>query len=195
MRKKDVQYDVRTFDGPNCHIEVRKDGPGPTKIVGLAAVFDSEAHNEVIRPGAFKKTLRESKDIRAFWNHDDGKPLGRTKNGTLTLRETDKGLQVVIVPDAETTWGSDALKAVERGDVSAFSFGFKVIKEKFSKRSDGKAPPLRELLEVELIEVSPVTFAWYEDTHAETRWKPTPASRGRRLFLWDWWRRRKKVSR
>ena len=195
MRKDGTKYDLRTFDGPNCHVELRKDGPGPTKIVGLAAVFDSEAHNEVIRHGAFTKTLLESNDIRALWNHDSGRPLGRTKNDTLSLRETDKGLEVEIVPDPETTWGHDAMQAIKRGDVSGFSFGFEIVKEKLTERGDEKAPPLRELLEVKLFEVSPVTFPWYEEAHAQTRWKPTPASRGRGLSLWDWWRRRKKVSR
>lgn len=148
-------------------IELRDDGDTPT-ITGYAAVFDSEAHGEVIRSGAFKKTIKENKNIRALWNHDTGRPLATTENGTLTLKEDESGLRFEMQPNSDTSWGKDAIASIKRGDVKGMSFGFEVIKEEFTKR-DNADDVLRELIEVRLFEVSPVTFPWYEDTEVDVR--------------------------
>jgi len=160
--------------------ELRADGDGDDDariISGYAAVFDSESEpiggrfREVIRSGAFKKTIQES-DTRALWNHDSAMPLGRTANDTLELREDDHGLAFKLhLPD--TTAGRDAYTSIQRGDVSNMSFGFNVIKEKWSgqasREGDEENTELRELLEVALHEISPVTFPAYTATEVEAR--------------------------
>ena len=83
--------------------EIRTDGEGDGKsIVGHAAVFDKPAHlfpgyTEVVRAGAFTKTLKEG-DSRALWNHDTNQVLGRASAGTLELHEDKKGLAIHIDP-------------------------------------------------------------------------------------------------
>lgn len=155
--------------------EMRAVGQGdePRKIVGYAAVFDQIAHGEMIKRGAFTKTLQEQKDIRAYWSHDamGSKVLGRTTNDTLTLREDDKGLYVEIVPNLDTDWGRSALASIQRGDVDQFSFGFSPVKED-EVEIDGEF--IRILREVRLYEVSPVAEPWYEGTSAEAKHKAQP---------------------
>jgi len=69
---------------------VRKDDR--VTIRGYAAVFDSwspeyDGFSEIIRPGAFTDTLSSKKsDVRALFNHNPDRPLGRVRAGTMTLR-------------------------------------------------------------------------------------------------------------
>ena len=64
-------------------------------IEGYFAVFDSpytlwDDATEIVKPGAFAGCL--SGDIRALIDHDTRLVLGRTKAGTLELREDARGL-------------------------------------------------------------------------------------------------------
>ena len=138
----------------------------PRRLLGHAAVFNQEAviaglFREVIRPGAFAKTIKEA-DIRALWNHDPNIVLGRVKAGTLSLSEDEIGLLSSIEPP-DTPMHNSHLESVRRGDVDQMSFMFDVIKESWL-RSEGDGLDLREIQEVRLYEVSPVTFPAYEGT-------------------------------
>ena len=148
-------------------VELRELGDGQS-IVGYAAVFDEIAYGEVVRRGAFTKTLQESKDIKAYWSHDamGSQVLARTSNGTLQLGEDDNGLWVRIRPNLETSWGRDALASVQRGDVDQMSFGFSPIVATETV-IDGEV--VRELKEVRLYEVSLVAEPWYQGTSAAVR--------------------------
>jgi len=158
---------LRVFPATELRAEERD---AARRIVGYAAVFDAETliggwYREIIRPGAFRKTLTEH-DAVALWNHDTGQPLGRKSMRTLELEEDGHGLRFdVILPD--TSWGRDAWVSVERGDVKGASFAFDVIKQKWTQEKD--ALDLRELQELRLWEISPVTFPAYEVTEAEAR--------------------------
>ncbi len=76
-------------------IETRQAEDGTMRLSGYAAVFNDSSvplpFVERIAPGAFRKTLTETPDVRLLINHE-GLPLARTKNGTLTLREDERGL-------------------------------------------------------------------------------------------------------
>ena len=147
-------------------LRVDQDGDDPPKLEGYAAVFDSPSEDmgftEIIRPGAFKKTLKEG-DVRALWNHNPDYVLGRTKSGTLTLAEDDKGLSMQAIPPA-TTWAKDLLTTIERGDVDQMSFGFRTVRDKWDHDNNK-----RELIELELFDVSPVTFPAYTQTSVQVR--------------------------
>lgn len=152
--------------------ELRLDSEGDSQTIrGYAAVFDAMSQpmfgfREVIRKGAFKKTVRES-DIRALWNHDPNYVLGRKSARTLRLEEDEKGLLTRIFPPS-TTWAADLMQSIKRGDVSQMSFGFNMVKERWmDPGKDGL--PIRELLEVRLFDVSPVTFPAYPQTEVHVR--------------------------
>jgi HK97 family phage prohead protease len=121
---------------------------------------DLDGFHEVIRPGAFSKSLRGSDRIVSLWNHDASKPLGSTSSGTLKLTDSREGLKIRIYPPLHTTYGANALSSVERGDVDGFSFGFTIPPggDRWLHKETGT---VRELLDVKLIEVSLTVFPAY----------------------------------
>lgn len=138
-------------------------------IAGYAAVFGGEADiggyfREVISPGAFAETIKTA-DVRAYFDHDRGRVLGRSKAGTLRLVEDEKGLAVEIdLPD--TSDGRDVETLISRGDIDGMSFGFMVTKETWDETSD---PPTRTIHAVDLREVSVVSEPAYGDTSIALR--------------------------
>lgn len=150
-------------------VDIQGDGELP-KIVGYAAVFDSESRDlgnftEVIKPGAFNRALSENQDVRAFVDHDASKILGRTKAGTLELSTDSVGLRVEITPP-DTTVGRDTVESVRRGDLDSMSFGF-VVRDDSWREVEGRA--LREIRDLDLHEVSLVSFPAYEETSVAVR--------------------------
>lgn len=142
----------------------------PATISGYAIRFNTVTEiggyfRELVRPEAVKDGIQGA-DIRALWNHNSDMPIGRTKNGTLSLVKDPQGLRFTVTPP-DTSWGRDALESVKRGDVSGMSFGFYTNKERWTEEKD--KTPLRELLDIELLEVSPVTFPAYPTTTAQAR--------------------------
>lgn len=113
----------------------------------------------------FDKTLRESKDIKVYYQHDETKPIARTKNGTLRLENTDTELRFSFdVP--ETTDGNDLLTLVRDGIIDSCSFGMIVIRDKYEIDNSEE---VRTVLEARLLEISPVTNPAYLDTKVYCR--------------------------
>ena len=144
---------------------------GEPKVEGYPAMFDKYSEDlggfvERIAPGAFKKSLKNGADVRALWNHDQNFVLGRTKSGTVKLREDDKGLYMINRPP-NTQWARDLMVSIGRKDVTQMSFGFWVVDDEWKERKD--KPPVRTLNEVELVDVSVVTFPAYPDTKVALR--------------------------
>jgi HK97 family phage prohead protease len=148
-------------------VEARADGDG-MRLSGYAAVFNDSSlplpFKESIAPGAFRKTLSETPDVRLLINHE-GLPLARTKNGTLTLEEDERGLRF-DADLADTQEGRDIYELVKRGDVDQMSFAFRVIRQKWN---DDRSR--RVLTEVSLADgdVSVVTYPAYPTTTVEAR--------------------------
>ena len=137
----------------------------PAVISGYASVFNSKTNisdhfEEVIAPGAFSKALSDGSDIRALFNHNWDKVLGRTKNGTLRLSEDDRGLKFEVeLPN--TSLARDLAESMSRGDINQCSFGFIATDEEWDYSSE---PALRIIKEVELFEISVVSIPAYDDT-------------------------------
>ena len=165
MPNKVPDSEIRSLVMP---VERRADGDKMT-LTGYAAVFGEVADiggyfNEVIARGAFTETLKTS-DVRAYFDHDSGRILGRSSAGTLRLSEDDKGLAVEIdLPD--TSDGRDVRALVERGDVSGMSFSFSAVKQTWDETTD---PPTRTIQELRLYEVSVVSDPAYEGTSVALR--------------------------
>lgn len=144
-------------------------GDAPSRLTGHAALFNTLSEDlggfrEQIAPGAFTRTLAEQ-DQRALWQHDPRYVLGRRGAGTLRLAEDDQGLAIEVdLPD--TTWGRDAGISIARGDVTQMSFGFFTVADHWEDRG---GELIRTLLDVELLEVSPVTFPAYSATDVSAR--------------------------
>ncbi len=144
----------RTLYVPFDRMETREEGE-KRYITGIIP-YDSLSENmggyrEVIRRGAFSKTIQEA-DIRCLWNHNTQYVCGRNKSGTLFIEERDAGLCFeCILPD--TTWAEDLYRSIARRDVTGISFGFGVVKERWTFDESRKLD-MRELLEIRLFEIS-----------------------------------------
>jgi HK97 family phage prohead protease len=162
----DIERRVSAIAWPDQDMEIRAVGDG-LSFRGYAAVFASQSEDlggfrEVIRAGAFSKTLKDKAGVRMLWNHNDDVVLGSTKSKTLRLTEDERGLLAEAdLPNSE--WGRPVAEALRRGDIDAMSFGFMVRRDTWPDKNT------RELVEVRLIEVSPVVWPAYPATSATVR--------------------------
>jgi hypothetical protein len=112
------------------------------RFAGYAAIFDRpDRGGDVIRKGAFLGSL-EGREVPLLWQHKPGAVIGRIEH----LSEDRRGLRVI----AELGEGADAARAaklVRSGRLDGLSFGYRV-------REAGRSGGLRELRELELVEVS-----------------------------------------
>ncbi|MBA7481239.1 MAG: HK97 family phage prohead protease [Dehalococcoidia bacterium] len=171
--KKTVKKEIerRTFELDNIEIRSEDDKP---KIKGHAAVFNKLSEpliwgfQEQIAPGAFARTIKKA-DIRSLFNHDPNYILGRNKSGTLVLEEDEKGLAIEIDPP-DTSYARDLMVSIKRGDITQMSFAFQVHGEK-GESWDNSNPKkfIRTLLDVDLFDVSPVTYPAYPTTDVKVR--------------------------
>lgn len=158
-------------------VELREaqDGKLPT-IVGYAAKFDvptdigdvrTWGFREIIRKGAFARTIKEG-DIRALFNHNTDLIVGRSSAGTLRLSEDEVGLRYEIDPP-NTQAGRDLVESIRRKDIRGSSFLFTPRKETWGRDPADENIYLRELVDVDVFELGPVTFPQYEETEADIR--------------------------
>lgn len=151
-------------------LEVRESADFGTPIIeGYAAVFnglseDLGGFRELVAPGAFSRSIAEN-DVRALWDHNSQYVLGRNKAGTLALDEDAHGLRIRIVPP-DTAWAGDLLRSMKRGDVDQMSFGFYTRADEWDRTT---VPPIRTLRDVDLFDVSIVTYPAYPQTSVEAR--------------------------
>jgi len=120
---------------------------------GYASVFNNvDLHGEVVLPGAFGGSLkgwsRLGKMPKMLWQHDASQPIGAWTK----MVEDGYGLYVggKIMLSAEK--GREAYEFLKCGAVDGLSIGYNVVRS----LKKGRA---RELVELDLQEVSLVTFA------------------------------------
>lgn len=118
-----------------------------TVIIGYASVFEvTDNQNDIISKGAFKNS--ESHNVKLLWQHDVTKPIGVIKY----LAEDDYGLKIEAEINNKTLLGAEASALIKQKDVSGLSIGFTI------RSSDYNLQGLRVIDEVELMEISIVTF-------------------------------------
>jgi uncharacterized protein len=92
---------------------------------GVLSQLIPPGFRERIAPGAFTRILAANPDCVMLFNHDQNTVLGRTTAGTLRLREDSKGLAFECdLPNTQA--GRDTYESVQRGDLNAMSFAFKL---------------------------------------------------------------------
>jgi uncharacterized protein len=117
----------------------------PIRFAGYAALFDiADGARDTIRRGAFARTLAErSAPLPLYWQHRPDQPIGEIE----AIAEDARGLRVIARIDRPD---SQAAMLLAKGEVSGLSFGFRTRTARQSKAG-------RELLEIDLFEVSLVT--------------------------------------
>lgn len=145
------------------------------KLVGYAAVFNAPSHDlggfrEIIKPGAFKRTLADSAHVRALNNHDGNQVLGRVGSGTLRLEEDNTGLRFELdLPP--TSYARDLSALVERGDVAGCSFAFRV-RPGGEQWEESNGQSIRVLTALDLDEITITANPAYPDTSVAKRNRP-----------------------
>lgn len=149
------------------------DTPG---IEGYGAVFNEQFDTgwgmiETILPGAFTRALKEKQDVRCLFNHNPDNLLGRTKSGTLHLQQDDHGLLFDCDSNPDARVASDVQAMVDRGDLDGCSFAFIVRECTWREEKDDKGITTfyRDISDVDLFDVGPVTYPAYEGTSVGAR--------------------------
>ncbi|HEX6374990.1 MAG TPA: HK97 family phage prohead protease [Allosphingosinicella sp.] len=121
------------------------------RFAGYAAIFGRpDRGGDVVRRGAFARSLRRAAGaVPLLWQHDWARPVGRIEY----LKEDRRGLRV-IARLSGGRGGREAAALLREGTVAGLSFGYRVRK---TAGHDGAAG-LRELTDLELVEISLVTL-------------------------------------
>lgn len=158
--------------------ELRAATDGDFVLEGYAALFNNESKDlggfrETIAPGAFTRSLRENADVKALFNHDSNLILGRSKSSTLALKEDERGLYFRAQLNKESQQHRDIYASVQRRDIDECSFAFSVPvggqRWEEKKDSDGSVYAARTLTDVDLFDVSAVTYPAYGGTSVAAR--------------------------
>jgi len=157
-------YEVRSLPSSELRVLRREDG-GPGTLIGSPGIpYNSWSEDlggfvERVLPGAVRY---EGFDVVCCRDHEDHLVLGRLSNGTLRLSEGKKGLNYECdLPDV--SYAHDLVKLVERGDVRGSSFRFTVLRDEWIP-ARGSSPARREIHELQLFELGPVTMPAYPQT-------------------------------
>lgn len=154
-------------------LEVRAKTGGKSTLSGYASVTEQVyemwdwlgPYGEVVRQGAFGKTLSENPAVQLLLNHG-GLSMAYTEAGSLRLSEDSTGLAMEADVNTARTDVRDMVTAIEDGDVAEMSFAFRVTRQQWSPDYDQ-----RDILEVDIHkgDVSVVNFGANPATSVEAR--------------------------
>jgi len=134
MEKKTFKFELK---------ELKEDG----QFEGYASVFDvKDAVNDVVEPGAFKKTLTEKREFPLLWYHDPRDVLG-----IVEAEEDSKGLKIIGKLNMGVQKAREKYELLKQKAIKGLSIGYDTIKEVWDKET-------RKLKEIKLWEVSLCTF-------------------------------------
>jgi len=165
----------------NPDIEIRELKEGKFTIAGYAVIFNSLSEDlggfkEIIKPGAFDRTLKEIEngrepDVSARVQHLGGlTTIGRISNGTLRLSVDKKGLRYEV-DTPNTSAGRDIVTLVKGQYINKSSFAFSVAPGG-EEWDDTVYPYVRTLTDLDLYDVAPVDGPAYEATTVNMRATP-----------------------
>ena len=122
-------------------------------VEGYASIFGvADRGGDVVEPGAYAKSLaalaRAGRKVKFLWQHDAGEPIGVWDE----VREDARGLYVKGRILDGVRRGAEALSLLKAGGIDGLSIGYRTVK------SERRAGGGRRLLEIDLWEVSVVTF-------------------------------------
>lgn len=144
-------------------LEIKEVDESERTFVGLASTWDLDLGGDVIRKGAFKRTLKHWKDAKRFV------PLVDSHNvwGTVTSivgkmdegEETDEGLLGTFSMLEDDEKADAVFKRVKGGYVDGLSIGYRAVKVTYPETEEERKEGIyRYLDEVKLNEVSVVMY-------------------------------------
>lgn len=164
-------------------------------VAGYATVFDKRAKVdwffEVVRKGAFKKSLLPGNEVKMCFNHDVNFLLASRESKTLSLWEDDYGLafKADVGPKGESPLVDHVVSRISKGILKHCSFMFTIRSgneedQRWSESilPDGSFEYTREILNVNLMEVGPVVFPCYDGTDVHQLKSLFPDSSNKKTF-------------
>lgn len=142
----------RMMNKYECPLEIKQIGDDGS-FSGYGSVFGNVDHyGDVVEPGAFAKTLI-AKTPAMLWQHDSMEPIGVWTK----IAEDEKGLYMEgKLLTGKVARASEAHELLKAGAIKGLSIGYMPKAWEWSK--DGSGDSIRHLKEVDLWEVSLVTF-------------------------------------
>jgi HK97 family phage prohead protease len=131
-------------------------------FAGYASVFGAvDSTGDVIMPGAFAGSLQKRgvSSVKMLWQHQATEPIGVWTR----IVEDRRGLKVEGQLDLSVARARETLSLIRSGAVDGLSIGFKTKRATLDKQNG-----LRKLLEVDLWEISIVTFPALELARIES---------------------------
>lgn len=152
----------------------------PRMFEGYGSVYGViDAYGDIVERGAFADSLRKSHESGVMpamlWQHNAASPIGVWKE----MHEDEYGLHVVGEL-ADTTLGNEAYTLMKMGALSGLSIGYSVVREEYDRQRDA-----RLLKQINLWEVSPVTFPANGDARVESVKTTDSGYRGLERILRD----------
>ncbi len=144
--------DRRIFKMQVKSFEQRKNAAGLEVgvIEGYGSVFGNlDYYNDIIKLGAFAKTITEKAAFPILADHDSDRPIGMTTS----LKEDHHGLSMVAEINLEVQDGREKYSLLKQGAINGLSIGFQILKEEVDKAAN-----IRTITEIRLWEISVVTF-------------------------------------
>ena len=158
---------------PGRELRVQTDN-GSRSITGLVpygAASTGLPWLERISKGAFASALKPGAEtVLLLRQHDVGLVFGNTDAKTLILKDSPEGLRFHCPALPNTTAASDLIESMQRGDIDGVSIGMIVTSDEWSENSNGQVT--RNILALDLFEISIVNFAVYKDAQASLRSVP-----------------------
>ena len=139
----------------NVPFELKADDIEETGVFkGYGSIFgNKDSHSDIVMPGAFISTIlkggRNGTGVAMLLQHDSRKPIGVWN----MLAEDKKGLKVEGQLAMKTKDGQETYELMKLGALKGLSIGYDVVVEEIDSKKK-----IRFLKEVDLWEISPVTF-------------------------------------
>jgi hypothetical protein len=162
MSAPNTSAKTRYLDRPFEVKEVGKDG----KFIGHGSVFgELDSYRDIVMPGAFKKSLREDfaekqRKVPMLWQHNSWAPIGVYDE----IYEDAKGLYVEGSCNMDVQQGRECHALMKQGALTGLSIGYTTVSSEWNEKE-----LTRKLLEVNLWEVSPVTFPAGDNARAQVK--------------------------
>jgi HK97 family phage prohead protease len=146
------------------------------RFAGYAALFGRpDRGGDVVRAGAFARSLKRGAGaVPLLWQHEAGRPIGRIDY----LREDKRGLRV-IARLSESAAGREAAALLGEGAVTGLSFGYRVREATAPSTGSGRAEGVRELIDLDLVEISLVTLPMQPKARVHALENPLSSTSGR----------------
>lgn len=138
-----IQYKTAQF-------ELKREPDHDGVFEGYASVFGVvDQGMDVVERGAFTKSIVSGRKVKMLWQHDQSQPIGVWDE----ITEDERGLKVKGRVLKEVQKGAEAQALMKAGALDSMSIGYRTVEA--TEEAGGR---VRKLLEVDLFEISLVTF-------------------------------------